>query len=212
MSEWHGSKYWRNQSKDDRTRLAEIPPVLEHARIHNYEVGQNAAAHEVVLNWVQNYPDHQEAGVGLLFSGTHGSGKSHLAAAALRAVIRTYRQSGRFITGNDYVRALDDERNNDGVLPDSYLDGNLIPYLRSVYDVVVLDDVDAVRQTSFAKRELSDLLASRCNQKLVTIVSCHDSIDQLRFNVSTKFHNLVRATCIAVPVLSGEYRSSPRGI
>ena len=211
MGEWHGSKYWRNQSKDDRTRLAEIPPSLEHARIHNYEVGENAAAHEEVLNWVQNYPEHQGEGVGLLFSGRHGSGKSHLSAAALRAVVRTYRQSGRFITANDYVRALDDERDNDGVLPDSYLEGNLIPYLRSVYDVVVLDDVDAIRQTSFAKRELSDLLTSRCSKKLITIVSCHDSIDNLRFNVNTKFHALARSTCITVPVLSGDYRRSPRG-
>jgi len=206
MTEWHGSKYWRNQSKDERTRLAEIPPSLEHARVHNYD-----GAHEMVVDWLHNFPKHREAGTGLLFAGKHGSGKSHLAASALRAVIRTYRQSGRYITANDYVRALDDERDNDGVLPDSYLEGNLLPYLRSVYDVVVLDDVDAIRQTSYAKREVSDLLTSRYDKKLITIVSCHDGIDQLKFNVTAKFHSLVRAACIPIVLKSGDHRSIPSG-
>tara|TARA_Y100001951_G_C11265641_1_gene255323 strand:- start:175 stop:798 length:624 start_codon:yes stop_codon:yes gene_type:complete len=206
MTEWHGPKYWRNQPKDERTRLAEIPPGLEHARLNNYEGASGSVA-----NWLREFQEHREAGIGLLFAGKHGSGKSHLAVAALRAAIRSYRQSGRYITANDYLRALDDERHNDGVLPDLYEEGNLVPYLRSVYDVVVLDDADAIRQTSYAKREISDLLTSRCDRKLITIVACHDSIDKLRFNVTAKFHALVRATCIPVVLTAEDHRRAIRG-
>jgi len=206
MTEWHGPKYWRNQSKDERTRLAGIPPSLEHARLSNYEGDYGSVA-----NWLREFQEHREAGIGLLFAGLHGSGKSHLAVAALRAAIRSYRQTGRYITANDYLRALDDERQNDGVLPDSYEEGNLVPYLRSVYDVVVLDDVDAIRQTSYAKREISDLLSSRCAKKLVTIVSCHDGIDKLKFNVTAQFHALVRSTCVPVVLTAEDHRRSIRG-
>jgi|TARA_B100001964_G_scaffold236968_1_gene299626 DNA replication protein DnaC len=206
VTEWHGAKYWRNQSRDERTRLAEIPPSLTHARLSNYD-----GDHESVTKWLREFHEHRKAGVGLLFAGKHGSGKSHLAVAALRGAIRTYRQTGRYITANDYVRALDDERQNDGVLPDSYEEGNLIPYLRSMYDIVVLDDVDAIRQTSYAKREISDLLSSRCSKKLVTIISCHDGIDKLKFNVTAQFHGLVRASCVPVVLTSGDHRRAIRG-
>jgi DNA replication protein DnaC len=206
VTEWHGVKYWRNQSRDERTRLAEIPPSLAHARLSNYD-----GDHEAVTKWLSEFHDHREAGVGLLFAGKHGSGKSHLAVAALRGAIRSYRQTGRYITANDYVRALDDERQNEGVLPDSYEEGNLIPYLRSMYDVVVLDDVDAIRQTSYAKREISDLLSSRCAKKLVTIISCHDGIDKLKFNVTAQFHGLVRSACVPVVLTSGDHRRALRG-
>ena len=207
MTEWHGSRYWKNQSKDERTRLAEIPSNMEHARIHNYY----GEAPPEVVSWLEDFDKHREAGTGLLFSGKHGSGKSHLAVAALRAAIRSYRQTGRYITANDFVRAMDDERKNDGVLPDSYEEGNLIPYLRSVYDIVVLDDVDTIRQTGFAKREISDLFTSRASRKLVTIVVCHDTIDKLRFNVNLKFHSEVRAACIPVTLTTNDYRSAPSG-
>ena len=77
--------------------------------------------------------------------------------------------------------------------------------------MVVLDDVDAIRQTSYAKREVSDLLTSRYDKKLITIVSCHDGIDQLKFNVTAKFHSLVRAACIPIVLKSGDHRSIPSG-
>lgn len=207
MTEWHGPKYWRNQSKDERTRRAAIPANLDHARVHNYTGGAPTG----VISWLEDFENHREAGTGLLFSGKHGSGKSHLAVAALRAAIRTYRQTGRYITANDYVRALDDERKNDGVLPDGYEEGNLLPYLRSVYDVVVLDDVDTIRQTGFAKRELSDLFTSRTSRKLVTIVVCHDTIENLKHHVTLKFHSEVRASCIPVTLTTNDYRSAPSG-
>ena len=207
MTEWHGPRYWRNQSKDERTRRAEIPANMHHARIHNF----HGEAPPEVVSWLEDFESHKESGTGLLFSGKHGSGKSHLAIAALRGAIRSYGRTGRYITANDYVRALDDERQNEGVLPDSYAEGNLIPYLRSLYDVVVLDDVDAIRQTSYAKREISDLLSSRCAKKLVTIVSCHDGIDKLKFNVTAQFHSLVRASCVPVVLTSGDHRRSIRG-
>jgi len=189
VTEWHGAKYWRNQSRDERTRLAEIPPSLTHARLSNYD-----GDHESVTKWLREFHEHRKAGVGLLFAGKHGSGKSHLAVAALRGAIRTYRQTGRYITAND-----------------SYEEGNLIPYLRSMYDIVVLDDVDAIRQTSYAKREISDLLSSRCSKKLVTIISCHDGIDKLKFNVTAQFHGLVRASCVPVVLTSGDHRRAIRG-
>ena len=151
--------------------------------------------------------------------GPTNTGKTHLAVAALRAAIRSYRQCGRYITTSNFIRALDDSRNNAGVLPDNYPDGNLLHNLRAAYDVVVLDDVDSVRDTEFARRELTDLLESRVQNKLVTIVTLTNKRDPnqptespLIMAVNAKFDSLVRGTSLAVSIVdSADQRSRPVG-
>ena len=214
------TRWLRNQSIDERTESACIPMSFTVARLENYDVERgDQYTRDIVFNWLRNYEDHREKGTGLQLVGTHGSGKTHLAVAALRAAIRTYRQCGRYITANNYIRALDDSRNNDGVLPDNYPDGNLLHYLRSAYDVVVLDDVDSVRDTEFARRELTDLLESRVQNKLVTIVTLTNKRDPTKpdespliMAVNAKFDSLVRGTSIAASIVNSvDQRSRPVG-
>ena len=214
------TRWLKGQTIDERTESACIPLSLTGARLENYDVERgDKYAHDTVFKWLRNYEDHREKGIGLQLVGTHGSGKTHLAIAALRAAIRSYRQCGRYITTNNYIRALDESRNNDGVLPDNYPDGNLLHYLRSAYDVVVLDDVDSVRDTEFARRELTDLLESRVQNKLVTIVTLTNKRDPnqptespLIMAVNAKFASLVRGTSLAVSIVdSADQRSRPVG-
>ena len=214
------TRWLRNQSIDERTESACIPLSFTGARLENYDLERgDKYTHDIVFKWLLNYEEHREKGTGLQLVGTHGSGKTHLAVSALRAVIRSYRQCGRYITTNNYIRALDDSRNNDGVLPDNYPDGNLLHYLRSAYDMVVLDDVDSVRDTEFARRELTDLLESRVQNKLVTIVTLTNKRDPTKpeespliMAVNAKFDSLVRGTSLAASIVdSADQRSRPVG-
>ena len=214
------TRWLRNQHIDERTESACIPPSFVGARLSNYDVERgDKYTRDVVFNWLESYEDHRENGIGLQLVGTHGSGKTHLAVAALRAAIRSYRQCGRYTTANNYIRALDDARHNDGVLPDNYPDGNLIHYLHSAYDVVVLDDVDSVRNTEFARRELTDLLESRVQNNLVTIITLTNKRDPnkpdespLTMAVNAKFDSLVRGSSIAASIVeSVDQRSRPVG-
>ncbi|MBF83408.1 MAG: hypothetical protein CL489_02920 [Acidobacteria bacterium] len=208
---WHGTQWWRNLDKDTRTASAWIPYPLANARMSNYDldVGDDFA-HGVVTKWLHDYQEHRATGTGLMLVGSHGVGKSHLAVSALRAAIRTYKQCGRYITANGYIRALDDARHNDGILPDSYPLGNLLSYLREVYDVVVIEDVDSVRDTPYAHRELADLLEGRLHNNLVTILTAVHK-EALADTVNPKFQSVARGASIVVNVKAADYRETHRG-
>ena len=210
MDEWHGTKYWQRRSKEERTRRAAIPTTLEHARMSNYDTSVGGAeAHATVHDWLEEYPSHRASPQGLLLVGRSGSGKSHLAVAALRAAIRTYRQCGYYITAFDYLRVLDDYREFGGVLPDSYAEGNLVTYLKHVYDVVVLDGLDQTRNTDFARQAITELAVSRYDRGLVTIYTT--STSELSYAINKRFEDLVNGTNIGINVRAGNYWERPRG-
>jgi|APSaa5957512493_1039668.scaffolds.fasta_scaffold02998_5 DNA replication protein DnaC len=169
--EWHGRAYWKNRPVEERLSLAQIPPLFEESRLSNYDLSVGSSnAHGAVTEWLTSFKDNREHGTSLLLCGEVGSGRTHLAVSALRGAITSYKQSGCYITAAGYLRAMDDFRNNGGVLSDEYPDGNMLSYLRKVYDVVVIDDADMARTTEYASRELFDLLDTRVNNKLLTIV------------------------------------------
>lgn len=211
MTEWHGTTYWRHRPKDERTRRACIPVALEHARMSNYDTAVgDPLAHAKVQQWLEDFPAHRERMTGLFLVGRSGSGKSHLAVAALRAAIRTYRQCGYYITASDYLRALDDHRAFDGVMPDSYTEGHLLSYLKQVYDVVVLDGVDQTRNTDYARQSLTELAASRYDRGLVTIYTSNTG--RLEDVLTRRFDALVAQSNIGVNVRASNYREHKRGI
>jgi DNA replication protein DnaC len=211
MSEWHGTQYWRNLPVDDRLGVAGIPPLLEGSRVSNYDWDREEDVRPKVERWVSSFKSNRTNGVGLFIYGKSGCGKSHLASALLRGSISGHGQCGRFITASEYLRALDNERYNDGVLSDEYDEEHLISYLRTVYDVVVVDDLSSMRSTEYARREISDLLASRVSRRLVTIFTSLLPAPSTKDFVSPQFYSLVRSTCLSVPLTSGDYRGRPDG-
>ncbi len=144
---------------------ARIPPLYEKASLENFSLPRdNKAAHDAlgttlttVKRYVRDYPHADRPG--LLLIGNPGTGKTHLAVAALRGLIlRGY--EGIFY---DYQNLLDNIR--------SSYDANSGATDKEAYrtvldtDILLLDDLGAHRVTDWVEDTVTAILTYRCNNR-----------------------------------------------
>ena len=161
-----------NEGRTERLEeQARIPPLYRNASVDNFSLPQDnptarTALATVVLavkGYMREYPNLPKPG--LLFIGPPGTGKTHLAVAALRALIA---------------------RGFEGVFFDFQ---NLLDRIRSGYDqasgtsdreayrtaleteIVVLDDLGAHRVTDWVEDTVTSIVTYRCNNRKATIVT-----------------------------------------
>src|SRR5262249_54627486 len=83
-----------------RPPACRIPPRYEHCTLATFEPGEPSlrAALEKSINYCSNYPylGSADEGLGLLFSGDNGVGKTHLAVAVLRELVASKGVRGQF--------------------------------------------------------------------------------------------------------------------
>jgi DNA replication protein DnaC len=150
---------------------ANIPPLYEKASVDTFVLPHdNPPAREGlgqamrdVKAYIREYPSCPKPG--LLFLGSPGTGKTHLAVAALRGLIA---------------------KGFEGIFYDFQ---NLLDRIRSGYDVasgfadkeayrtaleteiVVLDDLGAHRVTDWVEDTVTAIITHRCNNRLATIIT-----------------------------------------
>ena len=150
---------------------ANIPPLYENASVDNFVLPQDnpvartglASVVLAVRGYVRDYPNLPKPG--LLFLGSPGTGKTHLAVAALRVLI---------------------ERGFEGVFFDFQA---LLNRIRSGYDqasgtmdreayraaleteILLLDDLGAHRVTDWVEDTVASIVTHRCNNRKATIVT-----------------------------------------
>jgi len=150
---------------------AGIPPNYERASLENFQIPQDNPIAKTglgtVLLQVKNYLREFPAGdrPGLLLAGDTGTGKTHLAVAALKTLL---------------------ERGHEGIFFD-YQD--LLNRIRSGYDaasgssdreayraaldteVLLLDDLGSHRVTDWVEDTVTAIVTHRCNQRRVLIAT-----------------------------------------
>jgi len=150
---------------------ANIPPLYQKASVDNFILPQDnpiartglASVVLAVRGYVRDYPNLPKPG--LLFIGAPGTGKTHLAVAALRSLI---------------------ERGFEGIFFDFQA---LLNHIRSGYDqasgtmdreayrsaleidILLLDDLGAHRVTDWVEDTVTSIVTHRCNHRKATIVT-----------------------------------------
>lgn len=112
---------------------------------------------------------------GLLFGGSFGIGKSHLAAAACNAIVAAGK-SAAFVSISQLKRKITSTFNNGAKVTAE----EIMDYLKSV-DLLVIDDIGQNAQSEFVDETLFDLLESRQGKAHIftTNLSGRDLIDAL---------------------------------
>lgn len=151
---------------------ARIPRRYDQCAFENFDIlkdrltGQPnnylAAAKLNAQKFVEEYPLE----VGLLFSGSTGVGKTHLAVAAIRELMLSKGVPCLFYDFRDLLKAIQDSWN-----PVSQ--NSELRVLQPVLDaeVLLLDDVAALNPGDWVKDTLGHIINSRYNQKRTTLIT-----------------------------------------
>jgi DNA replication protein DnaC len=142
---------------------AHIPKRYEHCDLESYIPNDPSqkAAKMVVSKFIDQYP---LVDVGLLFLGGCGVGKTHLAVALLKEVIRKTGDRGLFYDFRDLLREIQGSWN-------SVSQTSELEVLRPVLDakILVLDELGANKPTVWVRDTISHIINCRYNEKNITI-------------------------------------------
>lgn len=208
MSEWHSPKYWRSRPTDERIRNLRIPPRYRNCTFDSFE-SDTVGPHDLqkaVRKWCSTFEEQQSEGMGLYIYGPTGLGKTHISVSALREVVTKNQCSGLFLNYDIYTEMVHDARNSDGLLPEMYGDPNLLKYTRRVLDVVVIDNLNNDRLTDYMANTTADLIESRWEMKLPTIITTSIIPDKLSSIFSPRTASIIKASCYLIGVKGSDYR------
>jgi len=142
---------------------ARIPKRYEHCDLDSYV--PNHESQKKAKMYVQRFLDkYPQIDVGLLFLGTCGVGKTHLAVALLKHVIIQKGDGGLFYDFRDLLREIQGSWN-------SISQTSELNVLRPVLEarILVLDELGANKPTEWVRDTIAHIINCRYNDKKLTI-------------------------------------------
>jgi DNA replication protein DnaC len=147
-------------------KAAEIPGKYAGCRLDNYTTSEEdpylKIAHEITNKYVTDYVN-RPIRKGLLFQGSPGLGKTHLAVAIIRALIEAARVPCFFCDFAAELQRIRDSMSSDRTL--------VLPRLVYDADVVILDDFGSQRWSAWVQDQMSNVISNRYNNGRATIIT-----------------------------------------
>ena len=161
----------RVQSRGERLlAAAHIPARYEHCELSDFQYDADAANQKSIRDarflagrFVEEYPTDK---TGLLFVGTVGVGKTHLSVGIIKDLIR---EKGIHCLFCDYRELLKSIQNS----YNPSVQATEMEILRPIFEaeVLVLDELGAVRSTEWVFDTVNYVLNSRYNDNKTTIIT-----------------------------------------
>ncbi len=159
------------EREQKRLAAAHIPERYRHYTLDGYETafpGAHPTLGQGLLTarkFVDAYPV-DTAGKGLLFTGSIGVGKTHLAVGVLRRLIQERGVRGLFCDYRELLKSIQNSYN-------PQVQTTELDLLRPVFaaEVLVLDDLGAQKPNEWVWDTVALILNSRYNDKLTTIIT-----------------------------------------
>jgi DNA replication protein DnaC len=142
---------------------ARIPPRFRECSFHNYYPKNDSQyfAHSFASRLVDEYPAVE---TGLLFMGTVGVGKTHLAIAVLKELIEKKGVACLFYESGSLLKAIQDSYNPISQTSEMRV---LAPVYQA--EVLVLDELGATVPTNWVRDTMYQIINTRYNNKKLTI-------------------------------------------
>jgi DNA replication protein DnaC len=150
-------------------KLANIPSRYEHCTLQNFEIDFPQATHSLSearllsQDFVRDYPLEK---LGLLLIGPVGVGKTHLGVGIIQGLIRLKGCQCLFCDYRELLKQIQNSYN-------PQVQATELQILQPVFDaeVLLLDELGAVKPTEWVWDTVSFLLNSRYNEKKTTIIT-----------------------------------------
>ena len=198
-----------------------IPRRYEHCTLGSFEPGNASlsAALEKAMAFCSGYPHlGADEGLGLLFSGDNGVGKTHLAVAVLRELVETKGASGQFWDFHELIREIKSSYDPETKTTELMV---LEPVVEA--DVLLLDDLGAWKMTDWMNDTLFYILNSRYMAKRPTIITTNyqdvtreealaaDSLRRREFlveRIGQRLRSRLMEMCLVVRVSGSDHRQA----
>jgi len=157
-----------------RREALRIPPRYEHCTFATFEIEEGIPQRDAlarVMKYCGTYLERgavhpNDTGVGLLFTGGNGTGKTHLAVAVLRELAERYGARGQFWDYHELMREIRNSYNPATALTEYEL---LEPIIE--LEVLLLDDLGAWKMTDWMNDTLFFILNRRYLARRPTIIT-----------------------------------------
>lgn len=158
------------EREQNRLAAARIPQRYRDCTLDDYEIYHGAdrslgLALQTARRFVDAYPV-DTAGKGLLFTGSIGTGKTHLAVGVLRRLIQERGVRGLFCDYRELLKNIQNSYN-------AQVNTTELELLRPVFaaEVLVLDDLGAQKPNEWVWDTVALILNTRYNDRLSTIIT-----------------------------------------
>jgi len=149
---------------------AKVPPRYRHCTLQSFEVGRHSheslrAAFLMADKFVTAYPLETD-GKGLLFTGSMGVGKTHLAIGLLLALITERGAQGLFCDYRELLKQIQESYN-----PSTHI--TELQVLKPIFDaeVLLIDDLGYIKPTEWVWDTVALILNARYNAKRTTLIT-----------------------------------------
>jgi DNA replication protein DnaC len=166
----------RSNSGTRSLDAARVPPRFRECSFHNYYPKNDSQyfAHSFASRLVEEYPAVE---AGLLFMGSVGVGKTHLAIAVLKELIEKKGVTCLFYESGSLLKAIQDSYNPVSQTSEMRV---LAPVYQA--EVLLLDELGATVPTNWVRDTMYQIINTRYNNKKLTIFTTN-YLDEARGNV-----------------------------
>jgi DNA replication protein DnaC len=206
---------------EDPLARCRIPPRYEHCTLESFEPGSASlrSALEKAVAFCEGYPHlGADEGLGLLFTGDNGVGKTHLAVAVLRELVTRKGASGQFWDFHGLIREIKSSYDPETKTTELMV---LQPVVEA--DVLVLDDLGAWKMTDWMNDTLFFVLNGRYMAKRPTVITTNyqdvtreevlaaDSLRRREFlveRIGQRLRSRLMEMCLVVRIQGSDHRQA----
>lgn len=193
------------QEKAERLMAAAIPKrfIARTIESFNAQTPEQQRTFDIANEFAQNFERHYKKGSWLVFSGLPGTGKSHLAAGILQAIMPKY--VGRYFTCMEVIQHIRSTWRKDS--EESEVD--LLDEFGRV-PLLVIDEIGMQYGTESEQNHLFDVLDRRYRDMMPTILLTNQNKDGFRQYVGDRIYDRMTECARWVPFPWESYRPTAR--